>query len=301
VISRFAAWAGAIASAVALAGCGLGAGPGTSNVSLTVTRDFGARQVAAVTKGQVPGSETVMRMLERSFRIGTRYGGGFVESINGLSGSSSRRDWFYYVNGTMASVGAAQQAVHHGDKIWWDLHDWLAPDQPQAVVGSYPEPFLHGAGGKRFPTAVECATDVGASCKRVSDALRAIGVPVASQLMGTGSGTDSVAVVVGTWNDIKRSVAGALIAHGPGSSGIYAKFSRGQLELLDSTGHVARTLGSRAGLVAATAQLSSPPTWLITGTDAAGVAAAAASLNARSLRDRFALAVRGDQRLSVPQ
>jgi hypothetical protein len=293
--------AGAIASAIALAGCGLGAGPGTSNVSLTVTRDFGAHRVGAVSKGRVPGSETVMRMLERSFRVGTRYGGGFVESIDGLAGSAARRDWFYYVNGTMASVGAAQQAVHHGDKIWWDLHDWLAPDQPQAVVGSYPEPFLHGAGGKRFPTAVECATDVGASCKRVSDALRAIGVPVASQLMGTGSGTDSVAVVVGTWNDIKRSVAGALIAHGPGSSGIYAKFSRGQLELLDSTGHVARTLGSRAGLVAATAQLSSPPTWLITGTDAAGVAAAAASLNAGSLRDRFALAVRGDQRLSVPQ
>jgi hypothetical protein len=299
--SRFAALVGAIASAVALAGCGLGAGPRTSNVSLTVTHDFGAQRVATINKGQVPGSETVIRMLERSLRIGTRYGGGFVQSINGLSGTSSRRDWFYYVNGTMASVGAAQQAVHRGDKIWWDLHNWIAPEQPQAVVGSYPEPFVHGAGGKRFPTVLECARDVDPACQRVSAALRAIGVPVASQLLGTGSGTDSVAVLVGTWKDIRSSIAGALIEHGPASSGVYAKFSPAGLELLDARGRIARTLPSSAGLLAATAQVSGPPTWLITGTDTGAVAAAAASLNAKSLRNHFALAVQGGHKLPVPQ
>jgi hypothetical protein len=110
-----------------------------------------------------------------------------------------------------------------------------------------------------------------------------------------------VAVLVGTWKDIKSSVAGALIQHGPASSGIYAKFSAGALELLDPAGHVTRTLTSSAGLVAATAQIAGPPTWLITGTDTAGVAAAAAALDANSLRDRFALAVHGDRKLPVPQ
>jgi uncharacterized protein DUF4430 len=302
VTARYPALAGAIASAVALAGCGLGAGPGTSNVSLTVTRDFGSHRLGAISKRKVPGAETVMRMLERSFRIGTRYGGGFVQSIDGLSGTSDRRDWFYYVNGSMASVGAAQQAVHRGDRIWWDLHDWLAPQQPQAVVGSYPEPFLHGAGGKRFPTTLECADDVHEACQRVSRALAGLGIPVASQTLGGGgSGTDSLAVLVGTWNDVRPSDAGAFIAKGPASSGIYAKFSGGSLELLSPRGQVTRTLGSGAGLVAATAQTSGPPTWLITGTDAPGVATAASSLTASSLRDHFALAVRGAQRLPVPQ
>jgi hypothetical protein len=302
VTPRFAAFPGAIAAAIALAGCGLGAGRGTSDVSVTVTRDFGSHQVAAVTKGRVPGSETVMRMLERSFRIGTRYGGGFVQSINGLSGSSSRRDWFYYVNGTMASVGAAQQAVHHGDRIWWDLHDWIAPEQPQAVVGSYPEPFLHGAGGKRFPTTLECADDVRQACERVGAALGAVGVPVASQTLGGGgSGTDSIAVLVGTWKDLRPSDAGAFIAKGPARSGIYAKFSGDSLELLDPAGHVTRTLSAGAGLLAATAQVSGPPTWVVTGTDAAGVAAAAASMNKSSLHDHFAIAVQGAQELPVPQ
>ena len=66
-------------------------------------------------------------------------------------------------------------------------------------------------------------------------------------------------------------------------------------------GSLTRTLGSGAGLVAATAQGSGPPTWLVTGTDAAGVLAAASSLNAASLRDHFALATAGGQRLPVPQ
>ncbi len=293
--------AAALAAAI-VSGCGLGAGRGTSDVSLAVTRDFGTRPVLSVTQQHVPGSETVMRMLQRSSRVTTRYGGGFVESINGLSGTSNRRDWFYYVNGVQASVGAAQTAVHRGDRIWWDLHDWSATESIPAVVGSFPEPFVHGVGGKRLPTALECAPDVQPACDRVAAALRAVGVPTASQLLGTGSGTDSLAVLVGTWSDLRGSIAASLVEHGPSTSGIYAKFAGpggSSLQLLDPRGRVARTLAAGSGLIAASAQ-SSQPTWLITGTDPAGVAAAARSLTPASLEHRFALAVQGSAQLPVP-
>ena len=102
-----------------------------------------------------------MRMLERSFKVTTRYGGGFVESIDGHAGSSSRLDWFYYVNGIEATLGAAGTSVHKGDRIWWDLHDWTATDSIPAVVGSFPEPFVHGIDGRRYPVTIECATDAG--------------------------------------------------------------------------------------------------------------------------------------------
>jgi hypothetical protein len=289
--------------AASVAGCGLGAGRGTGQVSLTVTRGFGSKQVGVIYAAHVPGSETVMRMLERHFNVSTRYGGGFVESINGLAGNGSRQDWFYYINGVQAPQGAATTAVHQGDHIWWDLHDWIATDSIPAVVGSFPEPFIDGVGGRRLPTTLECANDVQTACKRVTAELTAVHVPVASQLLGTGSGPDTLGVVVGTWNEIKPEVAAELIAHGPSAGGVYAGFSGNdgnELQLLNADGQVARTLGADSGLIAATADSSSEPTWLITGTDPAGVAAAAVALTPGALHDHFALAVQGSTRLPVP-
>jgi hypothetical protein len=272
-------------------------------VTLTVTRDFGAARVALLAEPHVNGSETVMRLLERHLNVATRYGGGFVQSIDGLSGRSAHRDWFYYVNGVAASQGAATTAVRRGDRIWWDLHDWIAPLSSPAVVGSFPEPFLHGVGGKRLPTTIECASDAATPCKRVSSELASLGVPTATQLIGTGSGTDSLGVVVGTWRDLRGEILANLIAHGPAASGVYARFSGtsgASLELLGPQGQVMRTLGAGAGLVAATAEGSAEPTWVITGTDLAGVTAAAAALAPGPLRDRFALAVQGRTDLPLP-
>ena len=300
---RAAITAIAIASTLAIAGCGLGAGPGTGGASVTVTSDFGTQRIAALSVSHVPGSETVMRMLERRFDVKTRYGGGFVESINGNTGSSSQRDWFYYVNGVQAPQGAASTSVHHDDRIWFDLHDWQATDSIPAVVGSFPEPFTNGIGGKRYPTTIECGSNVSAACKRVTTTLSGDGVKVASQLIGTGSGPDTLGVVVGTWKELAPELAAELIAHGPGASGVYAHFSGpdgSSLQLLDPAAHVVRTLGAGAGLVAATADMSSVPTWLVTGTDPAGVNAAARALTEHALHDHFALAVQGGSNYPVP-
>jgi hypothetical protein len=293
----------AVVLALALGGCGLGAGPGTSNVTITITRGFGSHQLGFATESRVPGGETVMRMLERKFpNVGLRYGGGFVESIDGQSGGSSQRDWFYYVNGVEAPKGAAVTSLHEGDRVWWDLHDWTATDSIPAVVGSYPEPFQRGIAGQRLPTTLECGAGMSAACKVVEAALDSAGVPVASQYIGTGSGSNTLGVVVGTWTELRAEVAAGLIDHGPSASGVYARFGQGgrTLLLLNARGQVALTLGAGAGLVAATADSQSAPTWLITGTNAAGVVTAARALNARSLHDHFALAVQGGEHLPLP-
>jgi Domain of unknown function (DUF4430) len=292
----------ALAVVLACAGCGLGAGPGTRGVSLTITQGFGGRQIGSLSESKVPGSETVMRMLERNYHVSTSYSGGFVDAIDGHARSGSHLDWFYYVNGVQASQGAATTAVHAGDHIWWDLHDWTATDSIPAVVGSFPEPFVNGIGGKRYPVTVECASNVSAACKRVTAALVAAHVPAAPQLLGTGSGPDTLGVVVGTWQEIQSEVAAELVKYGPGASGVYAEFSHDgdALNLLNPHKQVARTLGAGAGLIAATADSSSVPTWMITGTDVAGVTAAARALTPQALHDHFALAVDGSTQLPVP-
>jgi hypothetical protein len=271
-------------------------------VTVTVTRGFGSVPLAELNVRRVPGSETVMRMLERHFRVGTRYGGGFVQSINGFSGTSSKLDWFYYVNGVQASTGAATTAVHQGDRIWWDLHDWSAAESVPAVVGSFPEPFLHGISGRRYPVTVDCAPDVTAACQLVSRELTKLRIPFASQVIGAGPGTDTLVLAVGTWRDLSPEVVDQVVQSGPAASGVYARFaSHGSiLALLSPHGQVVRRLGAGAGLVAATAQGSSPPTWLVTGTDPAGVSAAARALTPAALHDHFALAVQGSGEWPVP-
>jgi hypothetical protein len=287
---------------VALGGCGFGPGPGTGAVSLTVSQGFGGHRLARVTEAHVPGSETVMQLLERHLKVGTRYGGGFVESIDGHSGTSDQKDWFYYVNGVEAPKGAASTAVHKDDHIWFDLHDWQATDSIPAVVGSFPEPFTNGVAGKRYPVTLGCGATVQSACQRIASEFSRYHVPAASELLGTGSGTDTLSVNIGTWPQLAREIVAAYIQHGPGSSGVYARFTQGgsRLQLLNPQGKVVRTLGPGAGLIAATSAQSSVPTWLVTGTDPAGVQAAARALNPAALADHFALAVQGRQLIPVP-
>jgi hypothetical protein len=293
-----------LAIAAAVGGCGLGAGPGTRNAAVTVTRDFGTVAMGGYRQAHVPGAETVMQMLERHFAVSTRYGGGFVQSINGHAGGGARHDWFFYVNGIEAPKGAAVTAVHQGDRIWWDLHDWSATDTIPAVVGSFPEPFSSGVGGRRLPTVLACAAPGGSACGVVAAALRRTHIPFADQLLGGGSGSDSLAIVVGTWAQLHGVIAAELIASGPVASGVYARFAGHAgtaLQLLDPAGRVVATLHAGAGLVAATEEPSiGQPTWLITGTDEAGVSAAASALTPARLRDHFALAVAAGRYLPVP-
>ena len=288
------------------AGCGLGPGPGTGGVSLVVTRNFGDGRVGGVHADRVPGSETVMRFLSRSFAVQTRYGGNFVQTINGLSGqygAGRRVDWFYYVNGIEASKGAAAFPLHRGDRVWWDRHDWSAAQRVPAVVGSFPEPFLHGREGKRLPTRIDCASGAAAACDIVARRLRAIGVPAGQAALGTTFDPDTLRVVVGPWNAARSDPAARQVEGGPLASGVYARFDSGgkRLVLLDATGRARRRYAAAAGLVAATRLGDRAPTWVIAGTDAAGTAAAArAFADPSALSDRFAVATVSGGVLPVP-
>jgi hypothetical protein len=279
-----------------LAGCGLGAGSAPGGVQLTVTRDFGARVLHTWSAPRVVGAETVMSVLLRNAAVATRYGGGFVQSIDGLGGGHERGtpvDWFYFVNGSEAPRGAAATSVNAGDHIWWDRHDWSQTEHIPAVVGSFPEPFLNGIAGKRLPVRVECADVGGQPCRTVTSRLRASGVPAAVAVLGGGSAAQTLRVLVAPWSMVRGDAAVGQIEKGPGASGVFARFSRDgrTLTLLDADGRPTSTLAAGAGLIAATASEENAPVWVVTGTDAAGVEHAAGAFNQAELQDRFAVAV----------
>ena len=76
--------------ALALAGCGLGAGPAPTAWSSPSRREFGT-PVPAPAAPKIVGQETVMSLLERNYQVTTRYGGRFVQSIDGPRGRQRRR------------------------------------------------------------------------------------------------------------------------------------------------------------------------------------------------------------------
>jgi hypothetical protein len=264
-------------------------------VRLLVTSDFGAHVLGSWSAPSVRGEETVMSLLERNTHVSTRFGGGFVQSIDGLSGGRERGapvDWFYYVNGVEAPVGAASTTVHEGDRVWWDRHDWSQTDHIPAVVGSFPEPFLNGIEGKRLPVRVQCASVGGHACSTVVSSLRHAGVPAGVAALG-GGGPHTLSVLVAPWRVLAGEEIARAIDSGPAGSGVYATFSSDArtLTLLDQDGARRGTLAGSAGLIAASRSGEEAPVWLITGTDEAGLALAAGAFDASTLDGHFAIAV----------
>lgn len=297
--------AAAAAACLLLGGCGLGAGGTPGGVALEITRDFGAGQVSEQTRPTVVGSDTAMRLLERNARVKTTFGGGFVAAIDGLAGGQQAGrpvDWFYYVNGIEADRGAAAATLHPGDHVWWDRHDWGAAMSVPAVVGSFPEPFLHGSGGKRLPVRIECIDPASPACDKVSHELTGMGIPAGRGGLGLAEHDQALRVLVGTWPLLRTDQTARRLETGPGASGVYVRVTDGgaKFVLLDARGAAVRTLGPGTGLVAATRFGDAPPVWIVTGTDDAGVAAAAAAFEPGDLHDRFALAVSNDIGVPLP-
>ncbi len=291
----------ATAAAVLGAGCGLGPGDSSEGeATLTVTRDYGAEELVDVARSDPPESETVMRMLDREAEIETRYGGGFVQSIEGISGSTDlgrTYDWFFFVNGVESAIGAAETEVRGGDRIWWDHRDWTEAMRVPAVVGSWPEPFLQAsAGSDRLPVRVVCA-GASAPCDAAEDALADAGVSAVVTDFGKEAEGASMRVIVGEWPKINSDQAARLIARGPDASGVFARAPGKEIELLNERGQVVR---GGEGLLGATRVGEAPPTWIATGTSPAGVLDAVSMLDSDQLEDRYAIGISDGVAVPIP-
>jgi hypothetical protein len=300
---RLLAAAALIGAAVA-GGCGFGEGEGEEGVaSLAVTRDFGAERLLEAELADPGESDTVVRFLDREAEIETSYSGNFVDSIAGVEGSrggGGSEDWFFYVNGYWSPVGAGEARVRAGDRIWWDFRDWNGAYEVPAVVGSWPAPFSGAIEGRSYPTRIDCRAGKPA-CGRVAAQLRAAGVAPAEG--ERGSADDELRIVVGTWERLRRDPAAALIARGPGGSGVYAQPRRCAGEwgfsLLDTAGRPLAAL-AEGWLIAAVRRQPEQPVWLVTATSPDQLEAAAEALEAEELRDAYALAGSGEQRARLP-
>jgi hypothetical protein len=294
-------------SLVAVAGCGFGEGATRGDVTLTVTRDFGGEALhEGIDEETASEGDTVMRLLQERYEVDTRYGGGFVQEIDGIGGGRAegrRVDWFYYVNGIEAPVGAAERRVSAGERVWWDHHNWEAAQRVPAVVGSFPEPFATGLEGKRFPVRLVCAGEAERSCDEVTTRLEQAGVKaVPRAVLQQSPGEEVLRVLVGPWAELRQDAVARRLERGPAATGVFARPTGpgDAIVLLNADGQPARTLRAGSGLVAATSVEGQAPTWLVTGTDEVGVAAAAAALTEERLEQHFAVAIETGRDVPLP-
>ncbi len=281
---------------VLLSGCGEAVGAGKGGVFVSITKDFGADAVVSAPPVEVRGSTALLEVLDRV--TDTRQGTRSITSIAGVDGA-----WRLWVNGVRIT-NAGKAKVRPGDRVWLDLPGPSVKASVPVVTGSFPEPFLHGVNGKRIPTRVECTDPSSAACDTTAKKLTALGVVAARGGINAGTNDETIRVLVGTWSALRAEQDQAVgrVDQGPTHSGVWARFSADgkSLNILDPQGRTADTLGAGTGLVAATKIDLRQPVWFVTGTDEAGVDAAAGALDEATLTTDYALAVSDDRGVAVP-
>ena len=260
--------------AAAVAGCGLGPGKDEGDVSLTVTRDYGSKVMLQKTDS-IRESDTVIRVLDRNADITTRYGGRLRPVDRRARRWPERRPPQRLVllrqrDRVADRLGRVRPLRRRPDLVGLprlDRRDARAGGGrlvARAVPARLPGAPL--AGDPRLPGRGSRPAKPPASvCRRLASPT-------------SGPTADAIEVLVGTWNVVRTNRSAALLAEGPDQSGVFARFvgtRKPLLEVLNQEGQPAGSIGKGGGLIAALRPGDGPPTWVVTGTDAKGVAAAA--------------------------
>lgn len=272
-------------------------------VRAVATRNFGQElifdEMVKIQEG-TSALDAVMQVAE----VETSYGGGFVNSINGIhsgytGGKSAKEDWFFYINGIMSNIGALDYILYPCDVVHWDFHDWRFQMFTPATIGAFPESFRYGFGGSKFPTLIVC-----------SDNLRDVTENLKRQLIKLGV-TD---IDVKEFSDLSKNEreGSNLILLGTMDNGLIAELNQnwrrlgffayidnGSIVALNAEGEVTARYDTDAGLIQATQNPWNPKgtgacenvVWVVTGIDETGVKEAAGVLTNHHVKLRYAHAV----------
>jgi hypothetical protein len=249
-------------------------------VTLLITKDFG-QQILFKKQVSINKSTTVIDVLKANVDITTKWDDSYVRAINGFESqnggiSGNNLDWFYYINGICADAGAADYLLRAGEIIWWDYHKWQnAGFANSAVIGCYPEPFLHGYRGKVKTTTIMSSKDNLNLAKEMEKALKTKGVySINTTELDNNwlAKTQEPTIVIGTWDELKGIEWLDSFNKAYRKTGTSVHFANEGLELLNYKGDVAQTVEGAGIIVASGSGLGDDsPLWLVAGTDSEGL------------------------------
>jgi hypothetical protein len=285
-----------------------------NTVTVVVTRDFG-KELILERDIELETENSAMEALQAAAEVETKYGGGFVSSINGIGSEyggvdSKKKDWFFYINGIASKVGAGDYILRSGDIEHWDFRDWSYRQFIPAIIGDYPKPFWSGCKTGIVPTVVVYEEPFVSDAESLLASLRETGVSCISTILD-----DQLS------EDIKQKSHLIIIATPENSMiselykihkklGFYAYLEPGKILALDTAGNVHKEYGSGSGIIQATQNPWNPKgigagenvAWVVTGADVNGVKNAATALvnNQDELRYAFAAVVSEGEIVKIP-
>ena len=286
---------------------------GNASVTVAVTRDSGKVILLEETVAIEEGS-TALDALHQVAEVRTKYGGGFVDAINGISseyeGGKQKKDWLFYINGISPSIGADDYIIRDGNIEHWDFRDWSYQQYIPAIIGDFPQPFLGGYRGEVWPTVIVHDAGLEEYARALAERLHELGVAEVaaweySQLSQAEKEKDNL-IMLGTKDN--ELIAELNAAHK--KLGFYAYFNEDKLVVLNAQGEVAAGYGAGSGLIQATQNPWHPKgvgtgenvVWMVSGVDEAGVRNAADTLlnGYADLKYAYAVAVAEGMVIRVP-
>jgi hypothetical protein len=267
-------------------------------VRVVVTRDFG-KEVLLEADIEIGQNISVLEALQQVAEVKTKYGGGFVSAINGVSSeyegaNRTKKDWLFYVNGTAAKVGANDYILEGGDIEHWDFRDWSYHQFVPAIIGDFPQPFLSGK-----PTIIVYDRGFEEYAQSLAETLGKLGGTEVSvqgyhQLTETDRRNSNL-ILLGTKDNELISELNDIYTR----LGFYAYFGDEKLVTLDSKGEIAGEDSAGSGLIQATQNPWNPKgvgagenvVWVVSGIDETGVKRAVEALINRQADFKYAYAL----------
>jgi Domain of unknown function (DUF4430) len=267
--------------------------PNSSEVRLVVSRDFGATVMVDELAPAKQGLD-VMRLLAEHTTVDTSYGGQFVNGINGVRSTfggvstATAADWFYWVDGVLADVGAADWKLSGGDTVWWDYHCWSGAMVLPATLDAFPVPW------DRAPLAVTADARVAGlpQWAAISGLKLAAG---SEQPLGT-SLPDGGLLVITRPQSAPAWLRDALSTSG---TGVAVDAHSGALTLA-AQGGAAAPQATAAALALANPRHAEEPVLLLMGSSAAAVQALLDQLTPANLTARVGVALVDGRLVGLP-
>lgn len=279
-----------------------------TNVELIVTKDFGTEKLFSSVLETEDGV-SVLDVIGQCLQVKTQ-SGGFVSSIEGKDfkiSSGDSKDWFFYVNGLATDCSASDYKVNNGDKIIWDFHKWGGETFVSAIIGAFPEPFIKGYKNKTEGTCIYYTDSQFDSAKIIRNKLKKSGIKKVNiiEIKDYKTSENNYAeIFIGEWSKLSRNEKVYKINEGVVRGGIFARFDKDSISLLDSMGNTKQKADQNTAVIMATGEGlgCARPVWIISAVEPEAINTAVKEFcnNNQSFKGLYGAAYDGKNVIALP-